>query len=54
MSALLRALIWIIVADARRKGVYCDLYLGSIKLPDPPPEAIKALENRRLFLEERD
>jgi hypothetical protein len=30
----IRALVALIVADARRKGAYGDLYLGSIKLPD--------------------
>ncbi len=33
-SIFLRALVAILVADARRKGAYGDLYLGSIKLPD--------------------
>ncbi len=33
-GVFIRALVAILVADARRKGAYGDLYLGSIKLPD--------------------
>ena len=33
-STFLRALVAILVADARSKGAMGDLYLGSIKLPD--------------------
>ncbi len=33
-GVFIRALVALLVADARRKGAYCDLYLGSIKLPD--------------------
>jgi len=33
-STFLRALVAILVADARGKGAMGDLYLGSIKLPD--------------------
>lgn len=34
MGNLLRALVCILVAEARRRGATGDLYLGSIKLPD--------------------
>ena len=33
-SLFIRALVALIVADARRKGAYGDLYLVGIKLPD--------------------
>lgn len=33
-GSFLRALVAIIVADARSKGCMDDLYLGSLKLPD--------------------